>query len=130
MQVLLYALNGPFRVGTLDDADLVAGADPAFTQNAVVPAGTTGAPRVGSKVLEFEAMIELEAGLAWERNLQQGTGVWIRADGDNVADANVALVHVRRNEILAEAARNKAGGGGGKLGGPCGIVGAAVWMRR
>lgn len=52
------------------------------------------------------------------------------SDGDDVADAEVALVEVGRDEILAERAGLEGGGGGGELGLPGGVVGGAVCGRK
>jgi hypothetical protein len=85
-------------------------------------------------------VVEFEAGLAGEGDLVEDGGFFLSlcfgvwggrgrraADGDGVADAEVALVEVGCDEVLAEAAGLEGGGGGGVLGGPGCVVGGAVW---
>lgn len=86
-------------------------------------------------------MVELEARLARQGHLQQGarrggrvvvvvvvttTTTTATAYAYDVADADVPLVHVRRHQVLAEAAGREARRGGRELGLPGGVVRAAV----
>jgi hypothetical protein len=70
-------------------------------------------------------VVELEAGLAGLRDLQE-EGIRQGADGEDVADADVALVEVCEDEVFAEGAGDEAGGGGRVVRLPCGVVRAAV----
>jgi hypothetical protein len=117
----------------------VARLDGARAQHAEVPARAAGLPGQRGEVLEGEAVVELEAGLAGEGDLEEDgwfflVGVWgggggggRASDGDGVADAAVALVEVGGDEVLAEAAGLEGCCGGGVLGGPGWVVGGAVW---
>lgn len=69
MQILLHALDCPARVGPLDQADGVAGADEPRAQDPEVPARAAEAPGLRGEVLELEAVVELEAWLAGEGDL-------------------------------------------------------------
>ena len=69
-------------------------------------------------------MIEFEARLPWQANLQQHS---IGADRDNVTDTDVALVHVRRNKVLPETPGLKPRRGGGEFGAPFRVVGRTVY---
>jgi hypothetical protein len=138
VQILLHALDRPGRVATLDKADSVPGLDCTGPQHAEVPSRAASLPGVGGKVLELEAVVELEARLAREADLEEDAVVFSstvgvrgrRADRDDVAYAEVALVEVGGDEILAEGSWSKGGGRRGEIGAPRRVVGAAVCIKR
>jgi hypothetical protein len=128
VEILLHALDGPARVAPLDKPDGIPRADGSRAEYAKVPAGPARAPRLWRKVLELEPVVQLEAGLPREADLEEdGGGVYgVVPDGDDVADAEVPFVDVAGDEVLAKGAWLELDGRGGVLGLPGGVVGGAV----
>jgi hypothetical protein len=91
MQVFLYSLDSPIRPGTFLEHDTITPFDDAFSQTSIIPACAAQFVRVGGEILQLEAMVELEARLPREADLQHRTSV---SDGEHIANTHVTLVHV------------------------------------
>ena len=75
-------------------------------------------------------MVEFEAGLAGEGDLEEEGGGGVRGwkgDGVDVAYADVGFGHVGEDEVFSEAAGGEERGGGWVEGAPEGVVGCAIW---
>lgn len=94
--------DGPFRAGTLKEAEKVAGLDRTFLKDAKIPAGETGAFHLQGQILHLPAARQFPAGLPGLRNLYEG-----RADGKHVADADRCFREVVEREVFTEGAADE-----------------------
>jgi hypothetical protein len=106
MQIFLYSLDSPFRPGPFLEHDAVTPFDDAFSQTAVIPACAAQFVRIRGEILQLEAMVELEARLPRQANLQHRTAV---SNCEHIANTHVALVHVLEDEVLAKCTGREPG---------------------
>jgi hypothetical protein len=123
VQILLHSLDGPLRPFSLSQHDSIACLYVALCQAAIVPTSSTQFVCVRREVFELKSVVELVAWLTWKADLEYSPSL---SDCEDVADANVPLVHVLKDKILAEAARCESIGRCRKLGFPRWIVRSAV----
>jgi hypothetical protein len=94
----------PGRVRPLDQTDRVAPLDDAFDEDSGIPAGAARPEHGPRQPAITETQRELEAGLPELGHLKLR-----RADRDDVANADRALVEARHGEVLAETAWHEDG---------------------
>ena len=106
MQIFLHSLYGPFRPGAFLEHDAVTPFNDAFSQTAVIPACAAQFVCIGREILQLEAMVELEARLPRQADLQHRTSI---SDCEDIANTHVALIHVLEDEVLAKRTGRKSG---------------------
>lgn len=116
MQVLLHTLNSPTFIPPLHKLNPITDTHPSLLKNPIIPPSTALLPGLTREILQAKAMIEFEARLSGQTDLQENI-----TDADDVADADVPLVHVLAHDVLAETAGFEVGGRG-VLGAPGRVV--------